>query len=123
MSERRAFEGQSLVVVAFTLAAVLASCAPGGEPGPGSVVLITLDTTNPEALDHARHRLTTLGVDRKLARAGARTGETVRIGAFEFEYERDDELVLDPDDERPIPNNARYVEGVGYVVPGPPPRQ
>lgn len=31
--------------------------------------------------------------------------------------------VLDPDDERPIPNNARYVEGVGYVVPGPPPRQ
>ena len=30
--------------------------------------------------------------------------------------------VLDPDDERPIPNNARYVEGVGYVVPGPPPR-
>ena len=31
--------------------------------------------------------------------------------------------VLDPDDERPIPNNARYVEGVGYAVPGPPPRQ
>ena len=31
--------------------------------------------------------------------------------------------VLDPDDERPIPNNARYAEGVGYVVPGPPPRQ
>ena len=31
--------------------------------------------------------------------------------------------VLDPEDERPIPNNARYVEGVGYVVPGPPPRQ
>lgn len=30
--------------------------------------------------------------------------------------------VLEPDDERPIPNNARYVEGVGYVVPGPPPR-
>lgn len=31
--------------------------------------------------------------------------------------------VIDPDDERPVPNNARYVEGVGYVVPGPPPRQ
>ena len=31
--------------------------------------------------------------------------------------------VLDADDERPIPDNARYVEGVGYVVPGPPPRQ
>ncbi len=31
--------------------------------------------------------------------------------------------VLDPDDDRPIPPNARYVEGVGYIVPGPPPRQ
>jgi hypothetical protein len=30
--------------------------------------------------------------------------------------------VLDPDDERPVPANARYVDGVGYVVPGPPPR-
>ncbi|MEM9517790.1 MAG: hypothetical protein AAGA37_00585 [Actinomycetota bacterium] len=30
--------------------------------------------------------------------------------------------VLDPDDDRPVPPNARYVEGVGYVVPGPPPR-
>lgn len=31
--------------------------------------------------------------------------------------------VLDPHDERPVPDNARYVEGVGYVVPGPPPRR
>ncbi len=29
--------------------------------------------------------------------------------------------VLDPGDERPPPENARWVEGVGYVVPGPPP--
>lgn len=30
--------------------------------------------------------------------------------------------VLDPEDDRPVPPNARYVEGVGYIVPGPPPR-
>jgi hypothetical protein len=29
--------------------------------------------------------------------------------------------VMDPDDPRQPPNNARFVEGVGWVVPGPPP--
>jgi len=29
--------------------------------------------------------------------------------------------VLDPDDERPPPENARWVEGIGHIVPGPPP--
>jgi hypothetical protein len=29
--------------------------------------------------------------------------------------------VLDPDDPKPPPPNARWVEGVGHVVPGPPP--
>lgn len=29
--------------------------------------------------------------------------------------------VLDPDDERPPPENAQWVEGVGHIVPGPPP--
>lgn len=29
--------------------------------------------------------------------------------------------VMDPDDSREPPSNARYVEGVGWVVPGPPP--
>lgn len=29
--------------------------------------------------------------------------------------------VMDPDDPRDPPNNARFVEGVGWVVPGPPP--
>jgi GTP-binding protein len=57
------------------------------------------DLTNPEALDHARERLTALGVDRKLERAGARTGDGVRIGTFEFEYESDDELVVDGTDD------------------------
>jgi len=29
--------------------------------------------------------------------------------------------VLDPDDPRPPPANAKWVEGIGHVVPGPPP--
>jgi GTP-binding protein len=47
------------------------------------------DLTNLEALDYVRHRLKGLGVDKALVRAGARTGDVVRIGAFEFEYEED----------------------------------
>jgi GTP-binding protein len=48
------------------------------------------DLTIPEALDYAQGRLRSLGVDRALARAGARSGDRVRIGAFEFEYEPDE---------------------------------
>jgi GTP-binding protein len=45
------------------------------------------DLTNLQAMDYVQHRLKRLGVDRALARFGAREGETVRIGKFEFEYE------------------------------------
>lgn len=31
--------------------------------------------------------------------------------------------VLDPDDPKPPPENARWVEGVGHIVPGPPPER
>ena len=47
------------------------------------------DLTNLQALDYVQHRLRRLGVDRAVARAGAREGDTVRIGKFEFEYEPD----------------------------------
>jgi GTP-binding protein len=47
------------------------------------------DLTIPEALEYAQGRLKGLGVDRALARAGAREGELVRIGTFEFEYSPD----------------------------------
>lgn len=47
------------------------------------------DLTRPDALAEAHHRLATLGVDRALARAGARPGDTVRIGDLELEYEDD----------------------------------
>ncbi|MCU0271416.1 MAG: GTPase ObgE [Acidimicrobiales bacterium] len=47
------------------------------------------DLTNPEALDEAHRRLKRLGVDRALARAGARPGDPVHIGQLTFDYEAD----------------------------------
>ncbi len=47
------------------------------------------DLANPEALDYVQGRLRSLGVDRALARAGAKVGDTVRIGDLEFEYEEE----------------------------------
>ena len=47
------------------------------------------DLTNAEALAYVQSRLQKLGVNKALARAGARDGETVRIGGFEFDYEPD----------------------------------
>jgi GTP-binding protein len=44
------------------------------------------DLTDPQALDYIRGRLRRLGVDRALARAGAREGDVVRIGSFTFDY-------------------------------------
>ncbi len=45
------------------------------------------DLTNLEALDEAHRRLKSMGIDRALARAGVRVGDTVRIGSLEFDYE------------------------------------
>jgi GTPase len=47
------------------------------------------DLTRPEALAEAHRRLQRLGVDRALARAGARPGDPVRIGSLVFDYEDD----------------------------------
>ncbi|HEX6597503.1 MAG TPA: GTPase ObgE [Acidimicrobiales bacterium] len=47
------------------------------------------DLTNAQALEYVQARLKRLGVDRALARAGARDGDLVRIGSFSFEYEKD----------------------------------
>jgi GTPase len=58
-----------------------------GRPAERAVALS--DLTNAQALAYAQKRLKHLGVDRALARAGARQGDTVRIGGFEFEYEQD----------------------------------
>ena len=47
------------------------------------------DLTDPTALAYAQGRLRRLGVDRALARAGARPGDRVRIGRLEFDWEPD----------------------------------
>ena len=44
------------------------------------------DLTRADAQEYVKQRLQRLGVDRALARAGAREGDTVRIGTHEFEY-------------------------------------
>jgi len=49
-------------------------------------VVAMADLTNPEALAYVQDRFRRLGVDRALARAGARGGDTVRIAGIELEY-------------------------------------
>jgi GTP-binding protein len=58
-----------------------------GRPAERAVALS--DLTNAQALAFAQARLRRLGVDRALSRAGARPGDVVRVGTFEFEYEPD----------------------------------
>ncbi len=48
------------------------------------------DVSNLEALAYIHERLAGLGVDRALARAGARDGDIVRIAGFSFDYVSDD---------------------------------
>ncbi len=50
------------------------------------------DLTDGDAQVYMRKQLKKVGVDRALARAGARPGDTVRIGDLEFDYEADEPL-------------------------------
>jgi GTPase len=45
------------------------------------------DINNPLALAHVHQQLKTIGVDRALARAGAKPGDIVRVADFEFEFD------------------------------------
>ena len=47
------------------------------------------DVTTPDAMNYITHRLDRLGVNKLLARHGARDGDVVWIGDFSFDY-RDD---------------------------------
>jgi GTP-binding protein len=49
-------------------------------------VVAMADLTNIEAMEYVQHRLRTMGVERALARAGAREGDLVRIGPVELDY-------------------------------------
>ena len=59
-----------------------------GRPAARAVALS--DLTDPQAQDYVAQRLRALGVDRELARAGARAGDEVRIGPVTFDYEPDE---------------------------------
>jgi GTP-binding protein len=54
---------------------------------PAERAVAVSDITNAGALAYVQQRLKRLGVDRALARAGAREGDLVRIAGFTFEYE------------------------------------
>jgi GTP-binding protein len=49
-------------------------------------VVAMADLTNDEAIAYVHERFRRMGVERALARAGARDGDVVRIGAIELEY-------------------------------------
>ena len=52
-----------------------------------SVAVALADLTNEEAIAYVQNRLRRMGVERALARAGAREGDVVRIGEVELDYE------------------------------------
>ena len=56
---------------------------------PAERAVAVSDLTNADALAYVQHRLKRLGVDRALARAGARDGDLVHVGGFTFTYEPD----------------------------------
>jgi GTP-binding protein len=59
-----------------------------GRPAERAVALA--DLTNPEAMSYMQQKLQRMGVERALARAGARDGDVVRIGDHELTYEADE---------------------------------
>jgi GTP-binding protein len=50
-------------------------------------VVAMADLTNEEAIAYVQQRLRRMGVERELARAGARGGDIVRLGPVELEYQ------------------------------------
>jgi GTP-binding protein len=56
-----------------------------GRPAERAVALA--DITTPDALAYVQQKLRRMGVERALARAGAREGDVVRIGGIEMTYE------------------------------------
>lgn len=58
-----------------------------GRPVERAVALS--DLTDSQALEYVQKRLRQLGVDKALAKAGVRDGDTVRIAGFSFEYQPD----------------------------------
>ena len=57
---------------------------------PAQRAVAVNDLTNADALAYVQGRLKSLGVDKALARAGARDGDLVHVGGFTFTYEPDE---------------------------------
>jgi GTP-binding protein len=57
---------------------------------PAERLVERFDLTNPDAVRYVQERLIALGIEAALARAGARAGDEVRIGARAFEFEPED---------------------------------
>ena len=78
-------------------------CAWRVEGGAIERMVIQTDWDNEDAVAYLQHRFNRCGLDDKLRRAGAVTGDEVRILGFEFEYEGDgpDEFseVMEEEDE------------------------
>ena len=56
-------------------------------------VVARFDPTNRDAVAYLQHHFKSLGIDRLLRRAGARTGDEVTIGEATFDYLAEDEPV------------------------------
>ena len=75
---------------ALTAALAVAGIAVATLAGANAMPAVAVtDVTNAQALAYVHKRLKRLGVDRALARAGAREGDLVRIGGLTFEFEPD----------------------------------
>ena len=61
--------------------------ARGGCSGRAAERVVAMaDLTNDEAIEYVQDRFRKMGVERALARAGAREGDVVRVGPVELEY-------------------------------------
>ncbi len=60
-------------------------------------VVAMTDLTNPEAIEYVGARLRKLGVERALARAGAREGDTVHLGPVELTYSDENTYTGEPE--------------------------
>ena len=83
----RGLVASAVLAVGWSTGAPVATAAPTA----GEVVdclVVTADDPRPST-DLASAPLAAMGVDRALARAGVKEGETVRIGRLEFDYEED----------------------------------
>ena len=63
-------------------------------------VVAMADLTNVEAMEYVQDRLRTMGVERALARAGAREGDVVRVGPVELDVRRGASELIGRDDRR-----------------------